>query len=91
MIAKKAAFAVALSVGAMALFGCAAIMNISVEESDALPLTAKYFGAKEKEIKIKDWHKGPVDSEFHAIYKGTVYNCVIRFGGAQCVKPGAGF
>ena len=90
MIAKKAAFVVALSVGAMALSGCSSITNISVQESDAAPLAAKFFGAKEKDIKIKDFHKGVIDSEFHAVYKGTTYNCVIRYNNAMCIRPGAG-
>jgi len=86
MIGKKAVFA--LSISAVALSGCAPFMNITVKESDALPMTARYFGVSEKEIKIKNFKKGWADSGFQAIYKGQLYNCDLVYDNVRCVKPG---
>ncbi len=76
----------------VSISGCAAVLssasNVSVDEAVALKKTAEYFGASESRVKITNFQKNIISAEYRAIYKNTLYNCVIQYGGVECSRPG---
>jgi hypothetical protein len=84
--------ALSVMVGGLAFVGCAPMvsgaMNASITEADVMSKTAKYFGAKQKDIKVTDIDKGALATNYKTTYKGKLYNCSIYYGQVKCQRPG---
>jgi len=74
------------------LTGCAAVlsgaMNSTTNDETVAVKTAAYFSTDRAHVKITDISKQLLATSYKASYKGTVYNCEIRYGSVTCNKPG---
>lgn len=79
----------------LSLSGCAAVlsgaMNSATTDESVAAKTGAYFGADRAQIKITDINKQLLATSYKANYKGTIYNCEIRYGSVSCSKPGEDF
>jgi len=78
----------------LALGACAPILsgaqNAGTTQDTVRTETAEYFGVSRGAVRISDYEKGLLATNYKATVGGTLYNCNYYYLSVNCARPGEG-
>ena len=76
------------------LSGCAPMVsgtqNISTSPELVRAETAKHFGVSTRSVRVQNYNKGLLATQYQARVSGKLYNCQYYYASVTCKRPGTG-
>ena len=67
-----------------------AAINTSATPELMREKTAEHFGVSQRSVRIGNFKKGALATEYQARVSGVQYNCSFYIGSVNCARPGSG-